>query len=421
MHPVGVRLSYNRETVHFDLWVMPVVGGGAGQTSRTVTFQSVNSAAAAGANRFFTVRGDGNGVGAEDTFADSWSENEHLYLANLYWDLIGISEKSRLMSLAAYMAGGSRFSGVEGTVLGQNVGGIPVVRTINDAGGALSGRSPVGLDPDQAGQDADIWTLGIGVLLKDIGTPGLELFGEVYYQSGDAGHATNDDLLRTDLTPLEIAQQPQLFQIGGVPSGGNTAANFSDLVMTNTGLPYGNHPSEVLDHEAWAFQIGFRYDALQTAGKPWIDVSYTFRTGDENLTDGKHQNFLSYEDVDDLAIIEGNDLGLDVDTNYWAFKTAGGLHFATVGGHSDNVSLSGILGFAGFDEDIPRSPFVAPGGGKEEGLGAELDIKVGYAYNDALSFNALLGILMSADALKAFTVDDDDDAWLFNAGMNLKF
>ena len=282
-------------------------------------------------------------IGNEDAGGDPADEDEAGYIANLDWYLPDIGENSKLMVILAYMLGGD--AGVNG----------------------LTGT----------GRDMNVLTFGLGIDIRGIGDPGVELYAEGYIQNGSAGRA-----------------------IG--PNAGTK-----------------------LDAEGYAFNVGFRYEALDTRGHPWFELGYVFVRGDDGIsaTDGNYEGFISYENVDDFAIIEGNELGLDIDTNYSAFKIKGGLRFSSEHGQ-DNIHLDLKAGFFQFDQDVPYAtafPLANGVTGPEDDLGVEIDASLTYHFNDQLTFDILVAFLTGADALKAFTAGADDDSWLLNIGMNLKF
>lgn len=313
-------------------------------------------------------------VGGEAVGGESPAEDEAMYMANLDWYLPDIGEDSKLMVLVAWLQGG-------------------------DAGtNGLNGT----------GRDMDVITFGLGIDVRGIGDPGLELFAEIYLQTGSAG--------RTAALAF--------------PGVDGTAGTADDIAVA------GN---QKLDAGGLAFNVGLRYDALDTRGHPWFEVSYTFLRGDDKVGtgDGDYDGFISYENVDDFAIVEGNDLGLDVDTNYSAIKVKGGLRFSSEHGQ-DNIHLDLKVGFFSFDEEINGAQTtagavagvaggVAALGGTvltpsfEDDLGMEVDAKLTYHFNDQLSFHLLLAFLAGAEALEGFTADTDDNTWMMNVGMNLRF
>lgn len=282
-------------------------------------------------------------VGGEDFGGDSPSKDEQLYLANLDWYLPDIGENSKLNVLVAWNLGGDA-----GTLSASPVNG-------------LSGT----------GRDADVLTFGLGIDVRGIGDPGLELYGEVYVQTGSAGRSA----------------------VG----------------------------ASKLDARGLMFDLGFRYEALDTRGHPWFEIGYIFVRGDDAVgaADGEYEGFISYENNDDFAIIEGNELGLDIDTGYSGFKVKGGLRFSSE--HmQDNIHLDVKAGFFQFDESQPLAGAPAATGAEDD-LGVEVDLKLTYHFNDQLSFSWLIGFLVGADGLEPFTVNTDDDTWVTNLGMNLRF
>lgn len=216
------------------------------------------------------------------------------------------------------------------------------------------------------GHKMGVWTVGLGFDLIGIGDPGLELWANVYWQGGAAGK---------------------------IAAGGG----------------------QTLDQKAWAIDAGFRYDAVQTNGQPWFEFNYTNRSGDDSITDGDHEGFISYENIDDLAIVEGNEAGFDIDSNYSAFKFKGGIKFSSAHG-SDNIALDLKIGLISFNEDQPLGAVA-----QDEDMGWEIDGKLTYWYNDQLSFSLLMAFLTSADALDNYTASTDSGTWLLNVGMNFKF
>ena len=315
-------------------------------------------------------------VGNEDIGGEAPDEDEAMYMANLDWYLPDIGEDSKLMVLVAWMQGG-------------------------DGGAGTSGLTGTG-------RDMDVITFGLGIDVRGIGDPGLELFGELYFQTGSAGRTA-------------------ALAFPGVDGIAGTA---DDIAVAG---------GQKLDAGGMAFNVGLRYESLETRGHPWFEVSYSFHRGDDKVGtgDGDYQGFISYENVDDFAIVEGNDLGLDVDTNYSAIKVKGGLRFSSEHGQ-DNIHLDLKVGFFSFDEEINGAQAtagavagvagaVAGAGGAvltpsfEDDLGMEVDAKLMYHFNDQLSFHILLAFLAGAEALEGFTADTDDNTWMMNVGMNLRF
>jgi hypothetical protein len=309
LHPIGLRFRYNAiesDNVDFNLYVLPIVG-------------------------------------STDPGGDSPNNKESAYIANLDW-YIGddVAQGTKLMVLLAYMNGG------------------------NDT-------AAVGLDGiwgtdglDGTGSHMNVFTGGLGVDIKGMLDPGLEIFAEAYFQAGDAG------------------------------------------VSSATG--------ETLDASGWMVNAGVRWQALDTTGKPWFELSYTHVSGDDSLGDDDYEGFISYEGVNDFAIVESDVLGFDIDTNYHAFKVKAGIGFPSEHSQVDNIQLVAKVGFFRFDESVPSGSPLA-----DDDLGTEIDVGLNYDFNKQLSFRIMVAFLTGADALEAFTEDSEDDTWLMNVGMTLKF
>lgn len=146
--------------------------------------------------------------------------------------------------------------------------------------------------PGIAGSDQTVWTLGGGLDLMDVASvDGLEAFGEVYFQNGEAGGESS------------------------------------------------------LDASGLAFNIGGKYSHENY----WFEAAYWSISGDDDDTDGDENRFLSYENVEDFLIMESR-LGFDIDTNYTAVKVSAGAALDWKGKQNLDVSLH--LGFFSGDEDV---------------------------------------------------------------------
>jgi hypothetical protein len=168
------------------------------------------------------------------------------------------------------------------------------------------------------------------------------------------------------------------------------------------------------DAGGFAFQLGgqYNFDAEQ---KPWIVGKLTWLTGDDSATDADEDNFLSYETINDLLIIEDQYFGMNVRSNYMAFKILGGLSLS-VGGEKNNFDLTGAFGFARMSEDVTL------GTSSEDGLGIELDVCGAYHLNKQTTLDIQVGLLFSSDVLEGLTGNNNEDsAWMFSLGVNAGF
>jgi hypothetical protein len=209
-----------------------------------------------------------------------------------------------------------------------------------------------------SGEHSNIFTLGGGAVLKGL-VENLELWGEVYFQFG------------------EVTQ---------------------DVDATGLG-----------------FQAGAEF-MLQNAIK--LGGIITFVSGDDDADD-EVGNFLSYENINDLMILEDQYYGFDWDHNYLAFKFYGEVPL-DVRGKGDLV-LKAILGIANAVEDIEFAT-----GNNEDALGVEFDVRARWAVTKQASLHAGVGLLFGSDALEedmggSANDDADDNARLFVLGFDVIF
>lgn len=141
--------------------------------------------------------------------------------------------------------------------------------------------------------------------------------------------------------------------------------------------------------------------------------------GDRRGDDREEGRFLSYEDNDATLIVEGNEFGLDIDTNYETIQLSVGLPF-----EADGVTvLPQVLAAAfRFLEAVPLPPDPPPGvSARSRTLGAEVDVSVEAAWDSQLTLIAGAGWLFGSDVLEQFTADRGRVAWLLTAGFRLRF
>ena len=209
---------------------------------------------------------------------------------------------------------------------------------------------------------SQIITIGGGASLKGLGgMNNLEVFGEFYFQSGDIG--TNGD-------------------------AGGTAIN-----------------------------IGGHFD-FESDMAPWLEVSLTLLSGDDDPLDTDVDQFLSYESVNDFMIVESNLYGFNLGTNYQAIKIMGGLSLTSGGGDKNNVGLSAGLGIFTASEDIAAGGTV----GNTDEIGTEFDVKLTYWYSRAVSVDVGFAMLFGSEVLEGATAPEDEDStMLFSVGVGGKF
>jgi hypothetical protein len=187
---------------------------------------------------------------------------------------------------------------------------------------------------------SDLMTWGGGGYLE--GGDGMKYYGEIYWQFGDYGTAGG----------------PTISQSGAY------------------GLVAGIHydiPEDEDNNEA-----------------PWVDISIWDLSGDDDSTDNTNSNFVSYEFNNDTLILEDAYYGLDIDTNYRAFKIKGGMNL------SPEWSVQGLFAYATLNKNRGGG---ASNGNTSSKLGDEFDVRATYRATDYLTFYINAGTLQNAKAL----------------------
>ncbi len=247
----------------------------------------------------------------------------------------------------------------------------------------------VGADAnDYTSSNSGMFTVGGGLVLKEVGMPGLEIYGEAYFQFGDVGR--ND------------------------PDG-----------------PGGAMQDEDIEAAGRAFQIGAQFTHM--AGNPmpvWIGANFTWISGDEDNPPGPQNDdevgrFLSYENISDLLILEDMYFGFDIDSNYTVFKLNAGVTLSVAGGQN-NLDLELWLGFA---EQTEETVFSGPPTFKEDQLGTEIDVKAKWRLSKQATLTGAVALLTGSDLLEKSMEEDgpaardeaDDSALLYTLGIDLKF
>lgn len=218
-----------------------------------------------------------------------------------------------------------------------------------------------------SGDLTGVRTISVGASLKDLGMKNLEIFAEIYIQNGDAGRFGTD----------AASAKGQAIYIGG---------NFLVNAENNT----------------------------------WLELSFTRLSGDGDDSvslDDTVDSFLSFDNVNDLLIIEGDVFGLNWSSNLQAIKIMGGMSF-TSGSMKNNVSVTVVLGLCSTVEDVGAAP------NETSTLGTEIDIKVVYWHSKAVATEINLAILSGSDVLELATGgpggDSENSTQLLTIGWTIK-
>jgi len=251
--------------------------------------------------------------------------------------------------------------GLDSMGKGSRLGVIAAISSFGDVPG-----TPV------SGSQSNMITVGGGLTVKFM-DGALEIYAEGYVQTGHAG--------RADIAGVEE----------DVKAGGN------------------------------AFQIGFEYHLPNNANNIWFGANLTSISGDgDDVADEDVDGFLSYENVRDLAILEDQYYGMDVDTNYQAIKIFAGASVSFMGGNN-NLVFQATVGIVKANKDI-----VTSGTEDEDKLGNEFDLRTTWNLNKQVALTSVFGYLVDSDVLEdsmgGSGVDGaDSKAILATIGMDVKF
>ncbi len=146
------------------------------------------------------------------------------------------------------------------------------------------------------------------------------------------------------------------------------------------------------DHLAFGGYIGTKIGWEKSDWKPFIDVSIWYLSGDDNNSKRKKNNdIVTYEDIDSTLILEENDYGLDIDSNYWAIKFKTGVNLKPI--TKEEMRLEVLYGHFGvIDAPSHYSKY----------LGDEIDIQLIWEYSSDLVFKLSGGYLFNSRYLKSF-------------------
>ncbi len=176
----------------------------------------------------------------------------------------------------------------------------------------------------------------------------------------------------------------------------------------------GDGGQESLLAEGSALRISARYAAGFQA-----EVMLVWVSGDEEGTDGREGRFLSYENNDATLIVEGNEFGLDIDTNYRSVQISAGFEAEALGLRLQPRLLAALFAL---NEKVPLPPDPAFGvSGRSDDLGLEVDLGLDIPWSESLVFSFAAGFLLGSGVLEEFTADGHDRTFLVTAGLRLRF
>ena len=228
----------------------------------------------------------------------------------------------------------------------------------------------------------------LDVLMFDLSPVDNEsLFGLVYGLPLDTGDYTGDMGIVLLNSKNDGGSDLLTFGGGGHLSGDDGLKFYGELYWQ-----FGDYSSSVNQNSAYGLVAGVHYDIPEADENdaPWVDFSLWDLSGDDNGANSSNSNFVSYEFNNDLLVLEDAYYGLDVDTNYRAFKIKGGMNL------TPEWSVQGLFAYATLNAN---SNGAASNGSSSSKLGDEFDVRATYRATDYLTFYFNAGTLQNAKAL----------------------
>lgn len=150
----------------------------------------------------------------------------------------------------------------------------------------------------------------------------------------------------------------------------------------------GDFTATIKQKDTFGGYIGGRFNFAGNLS-PYIDLSFWYLSGDNGSVATRNEDFVSHRYLgNSTLLLENNFYGFDVKSNYWAIKAEAGLK-ANLRREKD-FSVSALVGFFTVNEEITNKP---------DDLGTEFDVRLGWDYNDSLSFALAGGFLFGSDVL----------------------
>jgi hypothetical protein len=120
-------------------------------------------------------------------------------------------------------------------------------------------------------------------------------------------------------------------------------------------------------------------------------------------------------------IIESNEWGYDIDTNYVAFKLKFGATFSVPGDVKGNLPITLKAGFFKSDNPVRVIDFVDGLEKSADDLGIETDFNMDFKVNNFCTLNFMAAFLAGSDVTKLFTQHSESSTWLLALGTTLRF
>jgi hypothetical protein len=168
----------------------------------------------------------------------------------------------------------------------------------------------------------------------------------------------------------------------------------------------------------YCFQVGAQY-SFSGSLKPWVAANMTYFSGDGSATaDRKSSAFNSYENINDLLILEDMYFGFDWDSNYRAFKVSGGIGITTI--NEADLKIWTMIGIGHTAKGVRFANETT------RKLGNEIDLRVDWGMAKQFSLNLGVGFLFGSKVLEDSmggpgAKDSSRQSFLYSLGMDMKF
>lgn len=227
------------------------------------------------------------------------------------------------------------------------------------------------------GNDTELYGGNLDLKMGDRGTVRgvLAMFRRDTAQIYNLGGGADLYLMRADAGLFEIFGE-------GYAQRGDFLRNAADLGGRD------------VRQSSWAFNSGARYGIEGSSLKPWVEGGYTYVLGDVNPNDNSNRDFVSYEDNDLSLIVEENDYGLDVDSNYQAMRGIAGFRWDWVADDAIPDDVGARVSYHYFE--------LARNGGGVRKIGDEIDARLDWMYSENLTVGFAAGWLFDIESLAGF-------------------
>ncbi|BBM82795.1 hypothetical protein [Candidatus Uabimicrobium amorphum] len=205
-----------------------------------------------------------------------------------------------------------------------------------------------------------------------------------------------------------MSNQPDVYLIEFY---GETLFQFGILDRKNLAPAFANKNQA---HLAFGGYLGTRFSYEKSDWKPFVDISMWYISGDDDDPNrDKNSDLVTFEDIDSTIIVEENDYGLDVDSNYWAVKFQSGISLKPL--TSEEMRLE-IL-YAHFEAIDTTNT--------SRHIGEEIDVRVVWEYSSDLTFVLAAGVLFNStffkDVFDELGADGDQSVFMLRFETLLRF